>query len=73
MGVAVYLSYYKFPLPGIAALAVSILMGIVVFIVCSYLLKCEELLSLLDNSKFGKNKNMNGLKSESTLHIIYPF
>lgn len=56
MGVAVYLSYYKFPLPDIAALAVSILMGVVVFIVCSYLLKCEELLSLLDNSTFGKNK-----------------
>jgi putative peptidoglycan lipid II flippase len=56
MGVAVYLSYYKFSFPGFTALGVSILIGIVVFISCSYILKCEELLSLLENSKFGKNK-----------------
>ena len=56
MGVAVYLSYYTFPFPGVTSLAVSILLGIIVFISCSYLLKCEELLSLWGHIKLGKNK-----------------
>ena len=56
MGVVVYLSYYRFPFSGVTSLAVSILLGIIVFISCSYLLKCEELLSLLENSRLGKNK-----------------
>ena len=56
MGAVVYLSYYRFPFPDIVSLTVSILLGIIVFISCSYLLKCEELLSLLENSRLGKNK-----------------
>ena len=51
MGVAVYLSYYMFSFPGFTSLAVSILLGIIVFISCSYLLKCEELLSLIKKNK----------------------
>jgi len=57
MGVVVYLSYYTFPFPGVTALTVSILLGIVIFISCSYLFKCEELLSLRGHFKLGKNKS----------------
>jgi hypothetical protein len=61
MGSAVYLSYYNsywtslsFPLSRVVSLTTSILVGVGVFIFCSYVLKSPELLSLRESIKAGK-------------------
>ena len=61
MGSAVYLSYYNsywtslsFPLSRVVSLTTSILVGVGVFIFCSYVLKSPELLSLRESIKVGK-------------------
>ncbi len=61
MGSAVYLSYYNsywtslsFPLSRVVSLITSILVGVGVFIFCSYVLKSPELLSLRESIKVGK-------------------
>ena len=56
MGGVVFYSYGVFSTPGVVPLVISILLGITVFIVFSYILKCEELLSLWKHIKSGKNK-----------------
>jgi hypothetical protein len=58
MGSAVYFSYYNsfwtslnFPLSPVVSLTTSILVGVGVFIFCSYVLKSAELLSLWESIK----------------------
>jgi putative peptidoglycan lipid II flippase len=56
MGCVVFYSYDTFSFLGVVPLIISILLGITVFIVCSYILRCTELLSLWEYIKSGKNK-----------------
>jgi hypothetical protein len=61
MGGAVYFSYYNsywttysFPLSRVVSLGTSILVGVGVFIFCSYVFKSPELLSLRESIAEGK-------------------
>ncbi len=56
MGGVVSYSYGIFSISGVVDLLISILLGIGAFTVCTYLLKCVELLSLWEFIRFGKNK-----------------
>jgi putative peptidoglycan lipid II flippase len=56
MGGVVYYSYGAFSISGVLPLVISIFLGITVFAVCAYLLRCEELLSFREHIKFQKDK-----------------
>jgi putative peptidoglycan lipid II flippase len=56
MGGAVFYSYSMFSTPGAVPLLTSIVLGISVFIVCAYMLRCAELISLWEHIRFGKNR-----------------
>jgi len=45
----------NFPLSRVVSLSTSILVGVGVFIFCSYVLKSPELLSLRESIKIGKH------------------
>jgi putative peptidoglycan lipid II flippase len=55
MGGAVFYSYGIFSISGAVPLLISIVLGIAVFTVCAYMLRCTELISLWEHIKSGKN------------------
>jgi putative peptidoglycan lipid II flippase len=63
MGIIVYLThqneffvYKSFPMHDVIALCASMFSGVVVFALCSYILKSDELFSLWDSFKKGKHR-----------------
>jgi putative peptidoglycan lipid II flippase len=56
MGGVVSYTYGIFSFPGVVPLLISILLGMTVFIVCSYMIGCTELLSLWEFIRSGKEK-----------------